>query len=200
MADPFFNRKKSQHFFYTASGKLKFYNESLPKGDWYCVTNFNPDGSESSTTLYLSQCEDSVLQSWGYNGYAPGNGGDGLITYGVHFIGVMGASSSDDGSDDVSSTDNASNVLSDMELIIAYVSGAVFVVVIAAILVFIFMRRRGKDEISFVYRDSQRSNQNTEIRPSSLVNQQGSRCESTTEMAGSLTKGIENSSTHDNHA
>jgi hypothetical protein len=57
------------------------------------VTNQLPDtgGDSDSLLLILSECTHSATQSWGYNGIAPGNGGDGLILYGDHgdSIGVV---------------------------------------------------------------------------------------------------------------
>lgn len=191
--DPYFNREPSQHFYYTPAGQLQFYDNSNPKSDWLCVTNHNPDGQADKIYLYLAACDiENTLQSWAYNGYAPGNGGDGLLAYGVHFVGVMEVSQ-DSESSDISPKD----VLSSTEIyVVGAAGGVLLLIVIAAVYFFWFKAGRGKDPITFVYRNNQ-ENPITAGRTSSVNNQQGSvgsRVQSTAELSRSVSKSTTRSS------
>lgn len=199
--DPEFNRADSQHFFYSIEGLIKFYQNGTTEEDWLCVTNQNPDGSDGSTVLLLSECRHSAQQTWGYNGYAPGNGGDGVFSYGVHMLGIVGSTS---GGNDSDSKDNS--LFSDDNVIIWSVAGGAFLFVLIAVVAVVFVRRGAKDSVTLVYRNGKSvdassapngraSSVSMAPRPSSVHNQQGSREEtdSTTEMSGSLTKDLERS-------
>lgn len=193
-ADPFYNREPSQHFYYTPAGQLLFYDESIPKKDWLCVTNRNPDGQADKIYLFLAACDiENTLQSWAYNGYAPGNGGDGLLAYGVHFIGVMETTQNSGDSSD----NNSKDILSTTQIYIVGAAGGVLLLIVAAAVYFFWYQAgRGKDDVTYVYRDNQ-ENPITAGRSSSVSNQQGSAgalAQSTAELSRSVSKSATRSS------
>jgi hypothetical protein len=210
--DPVFNRAPEQHFYFSTEGYLKFYNASVPMADWLCVTNRNPDGNSSHVSLYLSACEHSAEQQWAYNGYAPGNGGDGVFSYGVHFIGVMEFTADDDNDTQSSGSDSSrSNELFSGDNLIIWSSAGGFFLVVLLLGGVCFVRRKKQSDISYVYKDNGSggtiaaagevtadrlpSSSSPSPRPSSLHNQQGSvsRHTSSTEMSKSLARGLRKS-------